>query len=53
MTGGSKSFSGIPPLIFGAAKYANYGIWGAYLSAQNMFKWGIPERILQNAVQTH
>ena len=25
---------------------------GAYLGAQNMVKWGIPEKILQNAVQT-
>ena len=27
--------------------------WGAYLSAWNIVKWGIPETILQNAVQTH
>ena len=33
-------------------KYANYGIWGAYLGAPNMVKWGVPEKILQNAVQT-
>ena len=25
----------------------------AYLGAQNMVKWGVPEKILQNAVQTH
>ena len=25
---------------------------GAYLSAPNMVKWGVPEKILQNAVQT-
>ena len=25
--------------------------WGAYLSAWNIVKWGIPETILQNAVQ--
>ena len=25
---------------------------GTYLGAQNMVKWGIPEKILQNAVQT-
>ena len=24
-----------------------------YLAAQNMVKWGVPEKILQNAVQTH
>ena len=33
-------------------KYANYGIWGAYLGAPNMVKWGVPEKVLQNAVQT-
>ena len=25
---------------------------GAYLGARNMVKWGVPEKILQNAVQT-
>ena len=24
-----------------------------YLGAPNMVKWGVPEKILQNAVQTH
>ena len=33
------------------AKYAKYGIWGVYLGAPNMFKWGVPEKIMQNAVQ--
>ena len=34
------------------AKYAKYGqicIFGAYLGAPNMVKWGVPEKILQNA----
>ena len=31
---------------------AKYAYLGAYLGAQNMVKWGIPEKILQNAVQT-
>ena len=42
--------------IFGALKYApkyaKYGqicIFGAYLGAPNMVKWGVPEKILQNA----
>ena len=30
------------------AKYAKY----AYLGARYMVKWGVPEKILQNAVQT-
>ena len=34
------------------AKYAKYAYLGAHLGAQNMVKWGIPEKILQNAVQT-
>ena len=34
------------------AKYAKYAYLGTYLGAQNMVKWGIPEKILQNAVQT-
>ena len=33
------------------AKYAKYGIWGAYLGTTNMVKWGIPEKTLQSAVQ--
>ena len=32
------------------AKYAKYGIWGAYAGAPNMVKWGVPGKILQNAV---
>ena len=32
---------------------ANTVIGGAYLSAQNVVEWSIPERVLQNAVQTH
>ena len=62
-----KIFSGIPHSpISGAPKYASqirqicqiqpimakYGIWRAYLGEPNMVKWGIPEKILQNAVQT-
>jgi len=31
----------------GAPKYAYLG---AYLGAPNMVKWGVPEKILQNAV---
>ena len=34
------------------AKYAKYAYLGTYLGAPNMVKWGIPEKILQNAVQT-
>ena len=34
------------------AKYAKYAYLGTYLGAQNMVKWGIPEKILQNAVHT-
>ena len=30
---------------------AKYGIWDAFLSALDMVKWGIPEKILQNIVQ--
>ena len=33
------------------AKYAKYAYLGAYLGARNMVKWGVPEKILQNAVQ--
>ena len=35
------------------AKYAKYGIWGPYLGVLNMVKWGVPRKILQNAVQTN
>ena len=35
------------------AKYAKYAVWGAYLSTLHIIEWGIPEKILQNAVQTH
>ena len=48
-------FSGKPtwpycarPNMLNMAKYAKY----AYLGARNMVKWGVPEKILQNAVQT-
>ena len=62
-----KIFSGIPHSpISDAPKYAcqvrqicqiqpntaKYGIWRAYLGEPYMVKWGIPEKILQNAVQT-
>ena len=45
----ARSFQGYPHLtIFGAVKYApKY----AYLGEPNMVKWGIPEKMLQNAVQ--
>ena len=33
------------------AKYAKYAKY-AYLGDPDMVKWGIPEKILQNAVQT-
>ena len=33
-------------------KYAKYAYLGTYLGSQNMVEWGIPEKILQNAVQT-
>ena len=39
----------LPPNM---AKYAKYAYLGAYLGARNMVKWGVPENILQNAVQT-
>ena len=32
---------------------AKYAYLGAYLGAPYMVKWGVPEKILQNAVQTH
>ena len=31
---------------------AKYAYLGAYLGARNMVKWGVPEKILQNAVQS-
>ena len=34
------------------AKFAKYAYLGAYLGAPNMVEWGVPEKILQNAVQT-
>ena len=34
-------------------KHGKYSIWGAYFSALNVIEWGIPEKILQNAVQSH
>ena len=34
------------------AKYGQICIFGAYLGALDMVKWGVPEKILQNAVQT-
>ena len=54
-----KIFSGTPhSTIFGARKYspkyAKYGqicIFGTYFGATNMVQWGVPEKILQNAVQ--
>ena len=33
--------------------YAYLAYFDAYLGVQNMVKWGVPEKILQNAVQTH
>ena len=30
------------------ATSAKYNIWGAYLSAQNMVEWGIPEKALRS-----
>ena len=34
------------------AKNAYLAYLGAYLSAPNMVNWGVPEKILQNVVQT-
>ena len=31
---------------------AKYAYLGTYLGALNMVKWGVPEKILQNVVQT-
>ena len=33
------------------AKYDQICIFDAYLGTPNMVKWGVPEKILQNAVQ--
>ena len=41
--------------MFTTLKYCIWRIWpylGAYLSAPNMVKWGVPEKILQDAVET-
>ena len=35
------------------ANYTKNSIRGAYLGTPNMVNWGVPEKILQNAVQTH
>ena len=40
------------PNLPNMAKYAKYGILGEYLGVQNMVKWDVPGKILQNAVQT-
>ena len=58
----SKNFKLLEMLnLVGAMKHCRVGcrhIWpyltylGAYLGARNMVKWGVPEKILQNAVQT-
>ena len=50
---GPIDVKGIPHMtICSALKYApKYGIWDAYLSVLNMVQWGIPEKILQNAIQ--
>ena len=34
------------------AKYAKNAYLGAYLGAPNMIKWGVPEKFLQNVIQT-
>ena len=34
------------------AKYAKYAYLGAYLGTGSMVMWGVPEKILQNAVRT-
>ena len=52
-----KIFSGTPIFtIFGAPKYVPkyaYLAKYAYLGAPDMVKWSVPEKILQNVVQTH
>ena len=35
------------------AKYTKYSIWDVYLSMPNIVEWGIPEKILQNPVQSN
>ena len=40
------------PNIAKYAKYAKYAYLGAYLGAPNMVKWVVPEKILQNAIQS-
>ena len=40
------------PNMRNMAKYAKNAYLGAYLGAQNIVKWGVPEKIMQNAVQT-
>ena len=37
------------PCSYNEYEYAKY----AYLGAANMVKWGVPEKVLQNEVQTH
>ena len=37
--------------IYKITYLAHLADWGTYLSAWNMVKWGIPEKILQNTVQ--
>ena len=49
---GFLSFPEYYILGYNMAKYAKYAYLGAYLGARNMVKWGVPEKILQNAVQT-
>ena len=45
--------SGTPHLtIFGEPKCEPKYAYLAYLGVPNMVKWGVPEKILQNAVQT-
>ena len=41
-----------PNAIANMAKYAKYAYLGAHLGARNIVMWGVPEKILQNAVQT-
>ena len=52
----ARSFQGYPtrPYLAHSNTRPKYRIWsylGVYLSAPKMIKWGIPEKILQNAVQ--
>ena len=59
----ARSFKGHPtwPYFARPNMHANMHIWhiwpylaylGTYLGASTMVKWGVPEKILQNAVQT-